>query len=1019
MERPRLGPFDLIGPIASGGMAEVWEGRHPGTDTLVAIKVLAADAADDHRRVSSLEREVRAVAALEHPSIVWVHDAGRVPEAVAQQVPELVADRPWFAMELARGGTLQHRLNALRWPEIERIVLDLLSALGHAHARGLLHRDIKPSNILFRSATSSTPVLADFGMASQTRRVESTPGGTPAWMPPEQILDDVDAQGPWTDLYSLGLVVWAMVTGRRPFRGSVHQLVQAHLHQALPDLEPRFPIPPELGAWIGRLTEKDPEARFDRAIDAARALKGLGEPSPVVLRQLWNAPVARRTSMQGAGLGLFRLRERPVVGREQEQRELWDHLMRVVETRRSRVVVVHGPEGTGKSRLAHWVARRAHELGVAETFEATFHQPPEPGDGLAAMLRRALHLRSDDEFAVRSRLSTRLFGAPLELVEDAAGLLTERILPGMREHEVVCQTLSLLAGDRVSVVVLDDADLSPETLDLLLAGVGASHPILYVATSRTPLNGFRSIWLGSLPRDRWKDLADSLLPLESVLARTLMAEAAGHPALAERLVGRWIEAGLHDVAGEGFQLPEGVLPPRLPESTACHRADALASRPAWTVPLLLAAIRSSVPRREWDQACERLGARAPAELIHRLLVDGVGELTPDGFRIVDVDVRQALERRAALEGRLAMLHAAWADAFPVGSPARGEHLVGAGRLVEAVDALWEGARAVEGVDPAEARRLLRIRHAHLPIRGDARRVEGMCELSGLANAFGDPAASVRWAMLAVEEARGARLEALARWRLGAALLRSGEAGTDEALSTLDEALVRSRRAGDGDLTAKVLRTMARANPDPSVRIELLCQVAGLPGVGDDTGFATQLDLAVAIAQVGRVGEARARVSEHLAGARERWSDWGAAWYAFVAVWLALELDDVEAAAGVCASFVERPGFLEIAYGTVCFLRGEIDEAERHFERGHPYDGGVGAVVVAAARGRHAEVDALRAFVGERLRTPRVTQYLVRWLAATTPDPGLRAWAERLERSHPFVLPPEASSRTLPLLPADC
>ncbi|MCA9569045.1 MAG: serine/threonine protein kinase, partial [Myxococcales bacterium] len=212
----RLGPFVLDAPLERGGMAVVWAATHVDSGTPVAIKVLDRDAAHDQHRILALEREIRATAALDHPGVIWVFDAGRVPAEVAEAHPELGEGLPWLAMELARGGTLQHRLRALSWPEIESIVLDLLDALAHAHARGLLHRDLKPSNILFRTPTSERPVLADFGMAHSTGEA-STPGGTPAWMAPEQLLDDVAGQGPWTDLYALGCILHEMMTGRPPY----------------------------------------------------------------------------------------------------------------------------------------------------------------------------------------------------------------------------------------------------------------------------------------------------------------------------------------------------------------------------------------------------------------------------------------------------------------------------------------------------------------------------------------------------------------------------------------------------------------------------------------------------------------------------------------------------------------------------------------------------------------------------------------------------------------------------------
>ena len=221
----RLGPYEIVAPLGAGGMGEVYTARDTRLDRTVAVKVLPPDVADDPERRARFEREARAVAALQHPNICTIHDVGVATEGV-----------PFLVMELLPGETLQQRLarGPLDDGEFVEIATALTGALDAAHTSGIIHRDIKPANIFL---TGHGPKILDFGLAkamvhqpvagASMQSTQLADGGltehghtvgTVAYMSPEQLRgEDVDAR---TDLFSLGLVLYEMATGRPAFAGA-------------------------------------------------------------------------------------------------------------------------------------------------------------------------------------------------------------------------------------------------------------------------------------------------------------------------------------------------------------------------------------------------------------------------------------------------------------------------------------------------------------------------------------------------------------------------------------------------------------------------------------------------------------------------------------------------------------------------------------------------------------------------------------------------------------------------------
>ncbi len=262
-----LGKYKVLEHLGHGGMAEVYKGIQEQLDRLVAIKVLHPFLADEEGFVIRFQREARIVATLRHQNIVQVYDFDENKELGIY----------YMVMEYIDGPTLKQRLSKGPLPpeEAARIGAAIADALDYAHKRDMVHRDIKPANIMFTS--DGNPVLTDFGIAKMMSLSGLTASGamvgTPAYMAPE-----VGMGRPGTvasDIYSLGVVLYQMVTGRLPFESdSPMGMVMQHINDPPPPPSQFVPdIPPELEAIILHALEKDPEARFKSAGEMAAALR--------------------------------------------------------------------------------------------------------------------------------------------------------------------------------------------------------------------------------------------------------------------------------------------------------------------------------------------------------------------------------------------------------------------------------------------------------------------------------------------------------------------------------------------------------------------------------------------------------------------------------------------------------------------------------------------------------------------------------------------------------------------------
>lgn len=267
------GRYRLITPIGAGGFGQVWRAHDPKVDRLVAIKVLTGDStADSSRQAARFAREATVAGSLAHPGIVTVHDFGS-----AIHHGRLLA---YLVMELLPGQSLSATLESGRLvlPKALRIAAGVADALDAAHTAGLTHRDIKPSNIMI--LPDGMPKVVDFGITkgSDERHDLTTTGvliGTPAYMAPECFGGAFDHR---SDLYSLGCVLYEMITGRRPFTGTSWHLINQHLNEQPAPLRSLRPdTPAELDKLVTHLLAKDPSERPQSAEDCMDALYDIDE----------------------------------------------------------------------------------------------------------------------------------------------------------------------------------------------------------------------------------------------------------------------------------------------------------------------------------------------------------------------------------------------------------------------------------------------------------------------------------------------------------------------------------------------------------------------------------------------------------------------------------------------------------------------------------------------------------------------------------------------------------------------
>jgi len=417
----KLGPYVIVSPAGAGGMGEVYQARDARLNREVAIKVLPAAFVRDPERLRRFQQEAQAVAALNHPNILAVHDFGEHEGS------------PYMVTEFLEGETLRERLRPGTLPvrKAAEYAEQVARGLAAAHEKGIVHRDLKPENI-FVTRDGRVKIL-DFGLAKLTRLEGAVPSdaatlasqtepgmvmGTVGYMSPEQVKgQNADHR---SDLFSFGAILYEMLSGKRAFHGDTSvETMSAILKQDPPELtETNRTVPPALERIVRHCLEKNPEERFQSARDVAFNLANLSEisSSSTALRALkvprqWRVwPIAAGSLLAGLIAGALLWPRR-----EPNATPVFSHLTYQLGTVDS---ARFSPDGHTIVYSAAWEGR---PLQLFST-RAEFPQPQPLGlervrvGGVSASNEIALLLHSDraNPTLARAALSG---GAPREVLE--------------------------------------------------------------------------------------------------------------------------------------------------------------------------------------------------------------------------------------------------------------------------------------------------------------------------------------------------------------------------------------------------------------------------------------------------------------------------------------------------------------------------------------------------------------------------------------------------------------------------
>ena len=445
----RLGPYEIISPLGAGSMGEVYRARDLRLGRDVALKVLPEAVATSPDSLARFEREARTVASLNHPNIVVLHSI------------EQDNGTRFLTMELVEGQTLDTHVTPGGLP-IARVVewgVALADALAAAHEKGVVHRDLKPANVMV-TREGRLKVL-DFGLAklvasdSGTLAVTqaatipmplSSAGlvvGTVPYMAPEQVRGEaVDAR---TDVFALGILLYELSAGRRPFEGpTVGVISSAILRDTPPALTSlRAEVPSDLDRIVSRCLEKDPRARFQTALDIGNELRCIrpGRDAAAAFRKMPPTPTT------------------PLLGREKDLASAAERL-----NGGARLLTVTGYGGTGKTRLAIELFRRVAQEYVGGAAFVSLASVTEAGEVLPTVAT-ALDIAEAHGRSALDALCTVIGNRRMLLALDNL----EQVLAAAADIATLidrCPSLQVLATSRAPLKIGAESEFALPPLEL-------------------------------------------------------------------------------------------------------------------------------------------------------------------------------------------------------------------------------------------------------------------------------------------------------------------------------------------------------------------------------------------------------------------------------------------------------------------------------------------------------------------------------------------------------------------------
>jgi len=714
-----IGPYRYERPIGRGGMSHVLLSRDPG-GVAVALKVLKANRF--RTGLARFRREFRALARLKHPNVIRVEAYGDIH------------GHPYIAMEFVQGQDLYQEIRgfsrsnlAKRWARVEEILIDLVRSLAYIHQRGLVHRDLKPSNVLINA--HGVCKLTDFGIVKELDpeadvQHSTTLVGTWAYASPEQIMGTaIDNR---SDLYSLGVILYTMLTGRRPFvaKDMAGYLEMHRDHDPIPPSKLVPGTPPRLDQICMRLLRKSPRDRFQSANE--------------ILYRLEQIDIRSETPADTGSEGW----EPALVGRSQDLDILRDSVS-ALSRREGGVVIVEGTEGAGKTRLVNAAIHHARLMGIpvhrtrlvnrAGSFEALVDiamqvgaamdedAPPELRHALQRFAEGQGRIGGDARYqlydSIRDSLQTLLERGPRVIVLDD---FHHAPAPLVDLFAYLVRSIVARQGEPLLVLVAIDTDRKAPDIAGFLDGSAIS------------LNPTR-VSLEPLGPELVREIVAELLgegPATDTLAQLLHEETEGNPFFVAEFLRSLIQQGVivqrdsggfrltvkaSDLSAGQLTIPPGVrqvVRSRLAPLDRMDRevVDALSvAGREMDLDVMLDVVSLDEERaldavdtlvEEGVLRERRVGEQALVDFVHRK----VGDVA---YRELDEIWRGTLHRRIAVA--LEMRHAS----SPVIAEGIGEHYYRAGEngkafryLAISALRLWERALAQEAWDISERAMLL-------------------------------------------------------------------------------------------------------------------------------------------------------------------------------------------------------------------------------------------------------------------------------------------------------------------------